>query len=222
MTSSINEVINQNWGGNGMTKRWLWLFSALWMLGGCSQLFPDKETANENTAPLLHGETMTVTISTPQWMSNQEYENWIVKPLAERHPEMELNRIIHDSDLKSTSDSTPDLVLLYTWQLPNLERNQWAHDLEPLIKRYDFDLEQIETSNIETVRASNVEKLLIALPVASDFGALYYNKDIFDAFHVPYPKNNMTWPEVIELTKLVTRNRKRKTVWRIRIRRIVD
>jgi multiple sugar transport system substrate-binding protein len=35
--------------------------------------------------------------------------------------------------------------------------------------------------------------------------ALHYNKDIFDKFAVPYPKNNPRWEEVIEIGKKLTR-----------------
>jgi multiple sugar transport system substrate-binding protein len=36
--------------------------------------------------------------------------------------------------------------------------------------------------------------------------ALFYNKDIFDRFGVAYPKDGLTWDEVIELAKILTRN----------------
>jgi multiple sugar transport system substrate-binding protein len=34
---------------------------------------------------------------------------------------------------------------------------------------------------------------------------MYYNKDLFDKFGVPYPKDDMYWDEVIELAKKMTR-----------------
>jgi multiple sugar transport system substrate-binding protein len=53
---------------------------------------------------------------------------------------------------------------------------------------------------------------MIALPDKSpafkynSTNALAYNKDIFDRFAVPYPKDDMTWDEVIELSKRFNRN----------------
>lgn len=192
-------------------KNWLVFLSAIlctvMLLAGCSAIFPKDEADNEIAEQQLpEEEQIIVTISTPQWLSEQEFEHWFVVPAKEQHPEIQLNRILHGNDLQATSPATPDLILLYTWQLPDLEEQQRAYDLEPLIKRYDLDLDEIEDAAIELVRASNVDKSLIALPVASDFGALYYNKNIFDAFRVPYPKDQMTWPELIELAKLVTGN----------------
>src|SRR5262249_24395576 len=34
----------------------------------------------------------------------------------------------------------------------------------------------------------------------------YYNKDIFDRFAVPYPKDGMTWDNAIDLAKKLTRS----------------
>lgn len=44
----------------------------------------------------------------------------------------------------------------------------------------------------------------IAMPFRTDFYALYYNKDIFDAAGVTYPTNDMTWTEFEALAKQLT------------------
>jgi multiple sugar transport system substrate-binding protein len=43
------------------------------------------------------------------------------------------------------------------------------------------------------------------LPIETAFHALYYNKDIFDKFGVPYPKDGMTMEDAMEVTKRMTR-----------------
>lgn len=71
--------------------------------------------------------------------------------------------------------------------------------MKDLIKRHNIDLSRFEPSII-----SALEKMsgggLYGLPLYNDRMALYYNKDIFDKFGVPYPKDGMTWDEVIELS----------------------
>src|SRR5690625_1996906 len=42
-------------------------------------------------------------------------------------------------------------------------------------------------------------------PVNIDNSAMLYNKDIFDLMGVDYPEDGMTWDEVIDLAKEVTR-----------------
>jgi multiple sugar transport system substrate-binding protein len=46
---------------------------------------------------------------------------------------------------------------------------------------------------------------MYAMPLSLGFPIMYYNKDIFDKFAVPYPKDGMSWEDVIELAKRVTR-----------------
>jgi multiple sugar transport system substrate-binding protein len=48
---------------------------------------------------------------------------------------------------------------------------------------------------------------LYGLPITGSTNslAMFYNKDIFDKFGLPYPKDNMTWDDVYELTKKIGR-----------------
>jgi multiple sugar transport system substrate-binding protein len=46
---------------------------------------------------------------------------------------------------------------------------------------------------------------MYALPMGLNFSIMYYNKDIFDKFAVPYPKDGLTWDEAIEQAKRLTR-----------------
>ncbi|UUZ97341.1 extracellular solute-binding protein [Paenibacillus sp. P25] len=42
---------------------------------------------------------------------------------------------------------------------------------------------------------------MYGLPVYNERMALFYNKDLFDKFGVPYPKDGMTWDEIADLAK---------------------
>src|SRR5690606_19838385 len=44
-----------------------------------------------------------------------------------------------------------------------------------------------------------------ALPMYINQHILFYNKDIFDKFAVDYPHNHMTWDELYETAKSLTR-----------------
>ncbi|MCC2686023.1 MAG: family 1 extracellular solute-binding protein, partial [Paenibacillaceae bacterium] len=46
---------------------------------------------------------------------------------------------------------------------------------------------------------------LMAMPYLRNTFVLYYNKDIFDKFGVPYPKDGMTWTEAKQLAARVSR-----------------
>ncbi|TMV47205.1 extracellular solute-binding protein [Paenibacillus mesophilus] len=78
-------------------------------------------------------------------------------------------------------------------------------DISDLIAKYKFDLNRLEPTTVEIQR-----KLagggLYGLPTWTRSMALYYNKDLFDMFGVSYPKDGMTWDELYELTRKMTRS----------------
>lgn len=78
------------------------------------------------------------------------------------------------------------------------------YDMTELVKLKKVDLNKFEPTLIDGIRNSGGGKLY-GLPVNSVGFALYYNKDIFDKFGVPYPKDGMYWDELIELAKKLTR-----------------
>ena len=79
------------------------------------------------------------------------------------------------------------------------QRGQMA-DLSSFIARDSVDL---GTYN-GLAENFDIDGQQIALPFRTDYYALFYNKDIFDAAQVEYPSNDMTWTEFEELAKEVT------------------
>ncbi|MEF3311946.1 extracellular solute-binding protein [Paenibacillus sp. GYB004] len=77
-------------------------------------------------------------------------------------------------------------------------------DMTELMKTHKVDTSRIEPTLMDLMREMSGGKMY-ALPVQNNTTVLYYNKDIFDKFGVSYPKNGMTWDEVFELNKRLTR-----------------
>lgn len=73
-------------------------------------------------------------------------------------------------------------------------------DVTDLIKKYGYDVNRIEPVVLEEMRQLGGGGIL-GLPYESRVTALFYNKQIFDKFGVPYPKSGMTWDETAELAK---------------------
>jgi len=84
--------------------------------------------------------------------------------------------------------------------------------IEDLIAKHSFDLNYIAPSLIADIKSRDPEGRLIAFPDGTAYGALYYNKEVFDQFGVPYPDPNvaMTWEQVVELAKQLTGQRNGK------------
>lgn len=81
-----------------------------------------------------------------------------------------------------------------------------AYDMTDLIKQDNYDLNRFQPELLDAMRNTNPDGALYGLPMpyTNEF-VLFYNKDIFDKFGVPYPKDGMTWDDVYDLAKRMTR-----------------
>ncbi|CAG7644495.1 ABC transporter substrate-binding protein [Paenibacillus allorhizosphaerae] len=105
-----------------------------------------------------------------------------------------------------SSGTTPDLIsgsLGLLWTLKDL---QLLSDLTPLIQKYKFDMNRLVPNVADSVKSySDNGDQLLAMPFFLNNTALFYNKNIFNKFGVPYPKDGMTWEELYDVVKKVSR-----------------
>lgn len=78
-------------------------------------------------------------------------------------------------------------------------------DMTPLVKKHGFDLETIEQPYVDLIHEFDDGKLPL-LPIYDLRLGLYYNKELFDKFAVPYPADGLTWNEMLEVAKQLTRS----------------
>lgn len=79
------------------------------------------------------------------------------------------------------------------------------YDLTGLIKQHGIDLNQFQPAAVELMKQISGGGMY-GLPNSAGAGIhLLYNKDIFDKFGVAYPRDGMTWDEIYELAKKMTR-----------------
>ncbi|RKN82001.1 ABC transporter substrate-binding protein [Paenibacillus ginsengarvi] len=90
---------------------------------------------------------------------------------------------------------TPASVLTYNLQ----------SDISDLVQKYRFDMTGLEPSTID-IQRQLAGGGIYGLPVNTTSAALFYNKDLFDRFGVPYPKDGMTWEDQYDLAKKMTRS----------------
>ncbi len=77
--------------------------------------------------------------------------------------------------------------------------------MNDLIEEFEYDLDRFEPAIIDYIRNEDGE--IKALPAGRPMYALHYNKDVFDTIGVDYPKDDMTWEEVVELAEQLTQER---------------
>ncbi|MEF3303646.1 ABC transporter substrate-binding protein [Paenibacillus sp. GYB003] len=87
---------------------------------------------------------------------------------------------------------------------PYLMNLKLESDISDLIAKYRYDLSRIEPSLIE-IQRQLANGGIYGLPWTSGSIVFLYNKDVFDKFGVPYPKEGMSWDDVYETAKKLTR-----------------
>ncbi|MBN1778371.1 MAG: extracellular solute-binding protein [Clostridiales bacterium] len=87
-------------------------------------------------------------------------------------------------------------------EIPQIQ--QWSD--QGFLANLDELVAEVDLSGLmgmeNNLRAS--DGLLYALPFRSDFWVMFYNKDIFNAAGVPYPTNDWTWAEYVEIAEQLT------------------
>jgi multiple sugar transport system substrate-binding protein len=101
--------------------------------------------------------------------------------------------------------NVPDIIISGISRVNELKELDLALDLNPLVQKHKLDLNLLYPEALQAVKSYSQHDELYPLPFVNNSQALFYNKDLFDSFGVPYPKDNMTWNETEELAKKVTR-----------------
>ncbi|MDB5084156.1 MAG: extracellular solute-binding protein family 1 [Bacilli bacterium] len=87
----------------------------------------------------------------------------------------------------------------------DVQQAGFQYDMTDLMKKDKVDTSRFESSSIDYIhKLSNGG--IWGLPVWIDDLVLFYNKDLFDKFGVSYPMNGMTWDQVLDIAKQMTRN----------------
>ena len=108
-------------------------------------------------------------------------------------------------DFVAASD-IPDIIFAGEKEVPQLSVLGVPEDLNAMIKEYKIDMNQFEPIATKTIQNYSDKGETLALVYALQYYATFYNKDIFDKFGVSYPKDGMSWDDLIELGKKLTRN----------------
>ncbi|GIQ65408.1 hypothetical protein PACILC2_39760 [Paenibacillus cisolokensis] len=104
------------------------------------------------------------------------------------------------------ADVVPDVLLAFTGQKP-LEDLEMVYPLDEMLEAYGFDIGTLDPAAVAEIRARDAQGRLVGMPQEMGYIGLYYNKEIFDKFGVEYPRDEMTWDEVLDLAKQMTAER---------------
>lgn len=141
----------------------------------------------------------------------EEFDSRFRTTLEQKFP-----HITFEYKTNTSGNAIKDLVA--TNQIPDLIRTdipgllsgyldyQIGVDLNPYVKAHSYDLKRFNKVFIDEILETAQSDALYGLPVPPYFPhVLYYNKGLFDRFGVAYPTDGMTWDDVYELAKRMTR-----------------
>jgi multiple sugar transport system substrate-binding protein len=179
------------------------------LLFGCSQreqAAPAAETAKQ--------EPVEVTIYSHKLKMTDEYfQRLVTDPMKKKYPYITIKWLFYDGSSKTqdleklwSQGIKPDI--LYASQYYAIEfdtKLKAIADQRDWIKKFNVDLGKFETATMDAIKSYGNKGEIFALPYSSNFSALWYNKDVFDKFGVPYPKDEMKWDDVIALARTMTR-----------------
>jgi multiple sugar transport system substrate-binding protein len=95
----------------------------------------------------------------------------------------------------------PDLFTSGDVQIPNIVSKNYAIDLNTLVQKTGYDLSQFYPQVIQGLTFDNK---LVGLTDNWDTQVMYYNRDLFDRAHVPYPTADWTWTDFENAAKKLT------------------
>ncbi|TVY08892.1 ABC transporter substrate-binding protein [Paenibacillus cremeus] len=200
---------------NHLRKLTIALNIAALSLAGCSAAKPaepapaaaDQPKSAEKSDFVVSTEPITLKLyANVVRLSDIEYKNFFIDPIKKKYPNITIEKVDGDLEKLVMSGNVPDLIVSDSdWHMP-LQALDLPLDLTDLVARSKMDLSKFVPETIQAVRNLDAKgKELQGIPYNLNPGALFYNKDIFDKFGVPYPKDDMLWSDVLELSRKLTR-----------------
>lgn len=204
---------------SGMNKKkWIAAASALALTMSVAAGCTDAPVASEKAPEASKGEKapdneiFIYTVYPAFYAKEENFEKQIGQHLKKKFPNFTFKHVHWDNPGRQYKDliaagTIPDIIIDNARM--NLQRyimkNDLQYDMSELIKKYNFDTSKLNQAAFAQMKNVTPEGHIYGLPFQlSDF-VLFYNKDIFDKFGVDYPKDGMTYDEIYELAKKLTR-----------------
>ncbi|MBD2862676.1 ABC transporter substrate-binding protein [Paenibacillus oceani] len=153
-----------------------------------------------------------VTLKVYTAANDSDFEKYYNQFVKKKFPHVTLERMEKKAQPPSVvypqmlaAGTMPDIITEGLTNLAALKELDLMTDLGPLAKKHGFNFEPYNSKIIESIKSYGEKGEMYYLPFSVLGFALHYNKDIFDRFGVPYPKDFMTWDDVIEIGKQLTR-----------------
>ncbi|WP_337098352.1 ABC transporter substrate-binding protein [Paenibacillus sp. YIM B09110] len=144
-------------------------------------------------------------------LTDTEFKIFFEEPVKKKFPHITLNLVkpaegVTPAEVLTSSD-VPDIVYLTSGSYHAFQDLGVMEDLTPYIEKNNFDTKRLKPVLLDTIINFSKQGEIFTLPFSSNVAALFYNKDIFDKFGVPYPGDEqLTWEQALEIGTKLTRS----------------
>jgi multiple sugar transport system substrate-binding protein len=183
---------------------------AVSLTAGCGKGTSGVSTGgNESKTGVIHTPAQQITV-VHYALAEEDFNKTYGDPLRKKFPNVVLKYVVPAKgqkiqDLVPAGESM-DIIFDSIGQVhANIYSLELQTDIMPLIQSKKYDLSKLEPTAVEAMKGI-AKGGMYGLPVNLSPAGLFYNKDLFDKFGVGYPKDNMTWDEVYDLAKKMTRS----------------
>ncbi|MEF3306602.1 ABC transporter substrate-binding protein [Paenibacillus sp. GYB003] len=141
------------------------------------------------------------------YLYEDDFQLLVAEPLKKKYPHITVEYVVPGKgtmiDDLVAAKTVPDLLLYGIGNYTQYRDLGILTDITPLLGKLKIDLSRFKPWVLDNIKADGK---LYSLPYAMNTNAIYYNLDLFDKFGVPYPKSGMTWDDIIETTKRLSRS----------------
>jgi len=148
------------------------------------------------------------------FLEEEVFNSQIKQPVEAKYPEIELNynwesamiitlgldnsESLGDIRHVKVRSGPADVDYIPEAKLPNAFT---AEDLRPYVENSQLDTSRIDRKIWNHAESIQTHGELAVLPYSKKLFALYYNKQVFDKYGVDYPRDGMTWNDVLALAR---------------------
>jgi multiple sugar transport system substrate-binding protein len=144
--------------------------------------------------------------NTNKRLTDEMFTTLIADPLKKKYPHITVQMVPGDfKEIQNIPVTGSDLDLTIFWdgEMSGFLVYDLLTDLNPYIKKQNINLSRYQDNTIEPSMGNKGE--VFGLPYYFNADALYYNKDLLDKFGVSYPKDGLTWDDMVDYGKKIYR-----------------
>lgn len=185
-------------------KGMLLVLAACLLFAGCGS-YSNNAEVKHSSFEFDTSKPVTIKLFRGSDIKDNIFQMLVTEPMAKKYPNITIELQNGKLEELIAAGEIPDVLTYVHNSLPTLKNLDLLEDMTPLLKKHLFDLNRFNPIYLDAIRVNSDNGGLAAVPYFAQINALFYNKDLFDKFGVPYPKDGMTWEDATELGKRMTR-----------------